>query len=136
MPVQQRESTIRRKQNEHREKLARKRRAKISGRQPLQDEQYKAWIRTLPCCVPACTSGNLHQRTSAGAWTECAHVGDRGLRQKCSDHETLPLCAWHHRIGPLSQHRTGKMFWKKYKLDREALIAAYQLAYKELQEGE
>jgi len=126
MPVQQRESTIRRKRNEHREKLARKRRAKISGRQPLQDEEYKAWIRTLPCCVPAC----------AGAWTECAHVGDRGLRQKCSDHETLPLCAWHHRIGPLSQHRTGKMFWEIHKLDREALIAAYQLAYKELKEGE
>lgn len=58
--------------------------------------------------------------------TEAAHVGQRGLSQKCSDRETIPLCAFHHRTGPESHHRLGKLFWKHHGLDRYELIRELQ----------
>lgn len=89
---------------------------------------YLAWIRTLPCvvCLMVVAKSSWHeihafmfQRTA----TEAAHVGERGLSQKCPDRETLPLCRWHHTEGPESHHRLGKRFWTVWGLDRDALIA-------------
>lgn len=100
----------------------------------LKDKAYLEFIANLPCVV--CLSkfeinaSPLYQK-SAG-WlgksyiqethTEVAHVGDRGLSQKCSDRETLPLCVVHHRTGKEAHHVLGKKFWGCHRLDRDILI--------------
>jgi len=63
--------------------------------------------------------------------TEAAHVGDRGLGQKCSDRETIPLCAEHHTQGRDSYHKLGKKFWEHHGLDRFELIARLNAMYTE-----
>lgn len=116
-------STARRRASERAHKRLRQKRSKISGRQPLRDPKYLAWIRTLPCIV--CSLVEFWQESP----TEAAHVGVRGLRQKSSDRATLPLCGYHHRIGLFSHHRAGKNFWTIWKLDKEKLIAELRERY-------
>jgi hypothetical protein len=54
---------------------------------------------------------------------EAAHIGRRGLSQKSSDKEAIPLCYLHHR----EQHRIGlKRFQKTYELDIPSLIDMLQ----------
>ena len=89
---------------------------KKTGRNP----KYLAWIRSLPCCV--CEA----LRQVQVFLTEAAHVGDRGLSQKCPDSEALPVCGRHHRHGRYSLHRFGKKFWKFHGIDRDELIKHYQ----------
>lgn len=106
------------------------------------DEKYKAWIRSLACAVcaiprgriwsgpfgnPVKTPFTLEQTTR----TEAAHVGPRGLGQKCSDRQTLPLCAQHHRTGKDSHHTLQKHFWSHHNLDRDALIAELNTKYEQ-----
>jgi hypothetical protein len=95
----------------------------VKGLAPLRDPAYLAWIRTLPCVV--CLAGEISQHSP----TEAAHVGERGLRQKCSDRHTVPLCGEHHREGPYAQHRIGARFWMFWGLDRDAIIADLQRRY-------
>ena len=79
---------------------------------PLRSPAHLRFIRSLPCVV--CL------RTRA---IEAAHVGRRGLGQKCSDLDTLPLCSAHHR----EQHRIGlRQFQKTYELDIPALLEMLQ----------
>lgn len=89
---------------------------------PRKDSAYLRWIRSLPCVV--CRVWGL-TRFEYGR-VESAHVGMRGMKQKCADTETLPLCAHHHRTGPHSHHALGRKFWFFWKLDRYALIREYQ----------
>ena len=84
------------------------------------DEAYKAFIRSLPCLI--CGMLRCRQTTK----TEAAHVGQRGLAQKCSDRETIPLCALHHREGEHAHHRMGKKFWIHWNLERSEVILRYQ----------
>lgn len=96
----------------------------MKGVAPLRDPAYLAWIRTLPCVV--CLAGEISQHSP----TEAAHVGERGLRQKCSDRETVPLCGGdHHREGPYSHHRMGRNFWAFWGLDPLLIIADLQRRY-------
>ncbi len=88
----------------------------------VKDREYLAWIRDQPCAL----SSPLILHCYA---IEAAHVGDRGLGQKCSDRETIPLCQWHHRIGTKSHHALGKRFWVAWDLDRDMLIQQYNAAY-------
>ncbi len=130
-------STARRKKNERANKRDRKRRGAASGKQPAKDAAYLDFIRSLPCCVPTCTSKNLHKWADvSGSTTEAAHVGDRGLRQKCSDYEVLPLCVFHHRTGPEAHHVIGKKFWTHHGMDKEKLVLAYRMALQEREQGE
>jgi len=92
---------------------------------PKINEPYKAWIRTLPCIV--CRQWQLTQ--ARYGLVECAHVGMRGLGQKCHDRETIPLCVHHHRTGPQSHHALGKGFWKYWRLNRYDLIKHYNQHY-------
>src|SRR5690348_9289800 len=77
----------------------------------VRDPKYLEWIRGFCCIVcwlagtgeweafcaePHDVYGKAVDQTSP---TEAAHVGERGLGQKCSDRETIPLCAAHHRMG-------------------------------------
>ena len=93
---------------------------------PKVDEPYKSWIRLLPCVV--CFTWRFRIAGYSGM-VECAHVGERGLGQKCHDRQTLPLCVFHHRTGPHSAHAIGKRFWGYWKLDRFELIADHNRRY-------
>lgn len=97
----------------------------------LKDKAYLAFISRLACIV--CASELMRNLRSIGqvSPTEVAHVGERGLSQKCSDRETLPLCMWHHRIGPEAHHKLGKKFWDHHGLDKDVLIAEYNRKYEE-----
>lgn len=88
----------------------RKRRTK-PRRGRVISKPYKAWIASLPCVVCGTRKD-----------VEVAHVGARGMSQKCSDFETLPLCVAHHREGPEAHHVLGKKFWDHHQLDRDKLI--------------
>lgn len=51
----------------------------------FRSEKRKAFVRTLPCCVPDC-------------WrkSEPAHIGPHGMNQKAPDDRLAPLCRMHH----------------------------------------
>ena len=75
------------------------RRAVASTRKgPPRDEDYKAWIRTLPCV--AC---GMEGRS------EAAHTGnDGGMSMKASDYSCVPLCADCHTQTSGAYHQVGK----------------------------
>lgn len=128
--IQLSEKTVRRKRNERANKKLRAKQAKISGRKPARDAKYLAWIRTLDCAVLFCDQRRFPNMMLSV--TEAAHVGKvRGLGQKCSDYEAIPLCRYHHR----EQHRLQKRFWVVYSLDREAIISALRARYELLKKG-
>lgn len=98
---------------------------------------YWEWVGAQPCVVCRkerdsvieCFGGEAKGNIQCSP-TEVAHVGVRGLRQKCDPREVLPLCGvLHHRLGPYSHHRLGKRFWEFHGLDREALLRQYQERY-------
>ena len=97
------------------------------------DEPYKAWIRTLDCIV--CQVWKLRIQGYYG-FLEAAHVGERGLGQKCPDRQTLPICVWHHRLGPQSAHALGKRFWSYWRLSRPELIAEHNRKFEKRNEHE
>ncbi len=97
-----------------------------------KDKDYLAWLHELPCCVPTCTSKNLHKWPQAEAQTEAAHVGERGLSQKCPDREAIPLCGFHHRTGSHSCHVLGKKFWTLHAMDKQEIIARLNAEYERL----
>lgn len=78
-----------------------------------------AFVASLPCAV--CGSRPV----------EVAHVGVRGLMQRSSDLETIPLCANHHRTGKEAQHVLGKYFWAHHGIDREVTIKSTQYQWSE-----
>ena len=89
-----------------------------------KDPAYLKWIRTLPCvcCRWPIFWETLHVQPRESGRIEAAHVGGRGLSQKCNDRETIPLCRWHHRTGPESHHRAAKRFWEIWAIDKTELI--------------
>jgi hypothetical protein len=82
---------------------------------------YLEWLHSLPCVV--CERLGLTQKSR----TEAAHTGVRGLRQKASDLEAIPLCGVeHHRLGRHSHHVLGKRFFEYHGIDRDALVRSLQ----------
>jgi hypothetical protein len=86
---------------------------------PKRDAGYLAWLRSLPCIV--CAKWRLPRLRFNPI--EAAHVGERGIGQKCPDRQAAPLCVEHYRTGRYSHHALGKRFWDFWKLDRHELIA-------------
>ena len=75
---------------------------------PARSKARLAFIRSLPCVI----SGRTHR-------IEACHVGHRGMGQKASDFETIPMYALYHQ----EQHRIGlKAFCRIYQLDIPALL--------------
>jgi hypothetical protein len=93
-----------------------------------RDPGYLTFIRSRPCEL--CVREGVRQTTI----TEAAHVGSRGLSQRCPDAEAIPLCARHHREGPGAQHVLGKRFWAHHRLDKSKLVATLQALYRAWQE--
>ena len=71
------------------------------------DLKHRAWIRSLPCCVPGCRQPSVphHVRTAANSGTglKPADIGN-----------TVPMCHAHHAEG---HDRGWKAFEAKYNLD-------------------
>lgn len=107
-----------------------------------KDPAYRWWIEGQPCICCQQLIQLQYMAIAAGAGpqepyrqqsrTECAHLGVRGLSQKCSDLETLPLCGLeHHREGPHSAHKLQRGFTKHWKFDLPMLFAWYWDRYEE-----
>jgi len=79
---------------------------------PLRDPAYLAWIRSQPCAVKTCRA----------TFIEAAHTGNRGLSQKASDRDAIPLCHKHHMTAPNAYHRGRRAFERAYRLNIPALI--------------
>lgn len=110
-----------------------RRRAK-PRRGPVVDPKFRAFVRTFGCIACWLTLVQTVEWNSGcqKSPTECAHVGQRGLGQKCSDCESLPLCRdEHHQNGPESHHVLGKRFWSFHGLNRRVLIAELNRLYEE-----
>jgi hypothetical protein len=98
---------------------------------PPEALAYWEWIRSQPCVVCALLDLVLRGRRSIQCQpTEVAHVGPRGLSQKCDPFEVIPLCTRHHGRGfPYSHHTLGKRFWEFHELDRMELIRSFKERY-------
>lgn len=104
---------------------------------PGDDPNYLNFIRTRPCvcCYAELIRSEIGPEgvlsvCAPRPTSEAAHVGPRGLGQKCPDRQTVPLCAQHHRVGPLAHHVLGKRFWDTWALNRDELISSLQSIYK------
>jgi len=85
----------------------------------LRDDDYRAWIRSLPCAVSGCLW--RWQRV------ECAHVKSRGAGGD-DVANCVPLCMSHHRY----QHQIGiRSFEREYGLDLSAAAAALAAQHQE-----
>jgi len=82
--------------------------------------RYLDWLRQQRCMLASAHCNGA---------IEAAHVGDRGLGQKCADREAVPLCAAHHRTGPGAHHVLGKKFWMFHGLHRDAVVLAYNAGF-------
>jgi hypothetical protein len=83
---------------------------------PVRSEEHKAFIRSLPCYVCA-LSGRLNSRHIEA----CHTPGSRGMGQKRSDLDTIPMCRTHHDY----QHQIGwPAFIRKYQIDIPELLKA------------
>lgn len=127
-------SPIARYSRPKRSKLIKKKRKPKKGDNPA----YRAFVREFACvacfgCLLSDEGGVFFSKRQQSP-TECAHVGARGLSQKCPDSQSLPLCAIeHHQVGPESHHVLGKRFWGFHGLDRAELIKQMQELFQESQ---
>lgn len=122
----------------------------------FDDSDYRAWLKTWPCWVCYELHCRLHNfnpvpfRAYADAremfyqevsyWgcgeTQAAHVGTRGLGQRCADKFAIPLGKLHHMHptaggGQESIHALGRNFWMHFKLDREEILAELHKLYQQ-----
>ena len=124
--AQQRDEKLRRKQKAAAKfKKERKRIGAIKAIKPLRDPKFLDWLRLQWCFICEFVTGS-----EAGTGKiEAAHVGVRGLRQKSSDHEAIPLCVRHHRTGKDSHHVLGKAFWAHHGLDKTRVLTILHARY-------
>ena len=133
--------------------LKRKPRKKRAG----DDPDFKAWLAQWPCFICLlldCTNagsgatvfnaivGSPEMRRLASrrlsrvsGETQVAHIGLRGIGQKCPDRQAMPLCAIHHLHqtaggGPDSHHTIGRAFWSRHGIDRDNVIAILNELYR------
>ncbi len=118
-------------------KKIRLRNAAIRGAKPERSEEYLKFIRKLPCVV--CFMGECpHLEAYMGfahacyvavmCCSECCHVGKtgKGMRQKCSDYETIPMCHGCH----LEQHGTnGSTFFDRHPIPLGEVFRCLREAY-------
>jgi hypothetical protein len=104
-----------------------KKRAKLG----LADEDYLAWIRSLPCAV--CP---LDDRTHAHHLKHGKGERRGGMGIRVHDHLTIPSCARHHR-----QFHAGTGYFKGWSKERklkwqERWIARLRKRYARLSDSE
>lgn len=98
---------------------------KLRQRSPRHhDKAHLAFIRLQPCCV----CGRVQHIEAAHIRMSCLALGKEytGKAEKPDDNWTVPLCAYHHRIGIASQHNVGEEeFWKMHGRDPFAIALKY-----------
>lgn len=92
-----------------------------------EDRRYLAWIRTQPCC--SCSPGYVDGLGVCGGPVEAHHKTGAGMGLRAHDHETMPLCAKHHK----QLHEFTGMFEHDSRMSRlawqERRIAEHQKRY-------
>ena len=84
--------------------------------------KYLALIRLCPCLI----CGNIpceaaHIRFSSAKYGKV----NSGVGSKPHDKFTVPLCAYHHRLGPKAQHSMGEsQFWELHAVEPLELALA------------
>lgn len=73
---------------------------------PARSTSHLARVRQQPCL--ACRPGAQQSPTEAH---HCRHLSPRTLGKRVSDFLTVPLCGWHHQIGPDALHRGDEASW-------------------------
>jgi hypothetical protein len=91
----------------------------------LKDPAYLAFVHEFTCVACA---GVVVKRVS-GRPVQAHHAGARGLGQKCSDRETIPLCSLHHLVGKDAIHVLGRRFWDYHGLDKDRIIETLNKLY-------
>jgi hypothetical protein len=93
---------------------------------PLRSPEYLKFLRSLPCSVPDCRRHFVR--------SEASHTGNRGLGQRASDWDAIPLCPRHHR----QYHDVGRRsFEKMHGMSiRETLERLHRKPQMRLQAGE
>jgi hypothetical protein len=83
-----------------------------------EDPRYLAWVRTLPCSVPDCR-----------APSEAHHITGAGMSLRSHDHDTMPLCRWHHAtFHDLTGHFKGWLKHERRRWQREKVARVQALA--------
>jgi hypothetical protein len=117
--------------------------------------QYRDWLKSLPCVVCFKKYADdlgydwlaeyaraevrrlfLAYQCTGHSLRQVAHVGMRGLSQRCPDREAIPLCAEHHLHptaggGVKSHHALGKPFWSVHGLERATILAMLPKLYQQ-----
>lgn len=88
----------------------------------VPDPEYLAWIRTQPCIM--CTGW-------IDPTVEAHHYGGRAFGTKAPDRLAIPLCLWHHTIGPSSVHKLGKGWADRHGLDMREVFRDLWRRYEE-----
>jgi len=80
--------------------------------EPVRSEIYLDFLRKRPRCL-------INLLICRQYRIEAAHTGSHGRGSKAHDIWALPLCAWHHRLGPDSYHALGgeELFEQKHNVD-------------------
>lgn len=63
----------------------------------VRDVEYMLWVKTLLCSVVEEWPDVDYIPDPCSGVIEADHVGARGIGQKSSDRETIPMCSHHHR---------------------------------------
>lgn len=88
-----------------------------------KDREYLSRLADLGCIVPL-------EDGDCGGLAEIHHIRDgQGLGQRASHHQTLALCAAHHRTGGygVAFHAGRKEFERKYGTEAELLAKVRRL---------
>ena len=75
-----------------------------------KDPAHLARVASLPCCVCGVSPVEVHHIRSG-----------MGMGQRAGDDETIPLCPWHHRTGPVAFHAGPRVFQAAFGSERELL---------------
>lgn len=102
--------------------MQRGRRTTTYARRP-RDVDHMKLVKRLACSVRV-DPPDPDRLTRCGGRVEADHMGERGIGQKCDDHETAPLCEQHHR--ERSDHagafadltRDDVRAWKRRQVER------------------
>lgn len=104
---------------------------KLSKTLRVRDRSFLSWAKEQGglCCV----CNHLHGINTPAA--ELHHWGDKGMGQKCDDHQVCRLCVTCHRDHQgkkgMAFHRAGEYeLWCAMARDAVALLSAYLEASK------
>jgi hypothetical protein len=75
--------------SERRKPIRHRRIARRRSSREYDPEYMLEWVKKQPCVA--------RSMSPCEGEVEADHAGKRGLGQKCSDRETIPLCTLHHR---------------------------------------